>query len=42
MFYKLKWYIAAARWLWQNRTWKPTRQKWKAFDKAMREFEERR
>lgn len=32
---KMKYYLAALRWLWENRTWKSTRQKWKAFDKAM-------
>lgn len=32
---KLRFYIAAIRWLWQNRTWKSCRQKWKAFDRAM-------
>lgn len=35
---KLKYYMAAVRWLWENRGWKNTRQKWKAFDKAMREL----
>ena len=34
---KVRWYMAAIRWLWQNRDWKSTRQKWKAFDRAMRE-----
>ncbi len=38
---KLRWYIAAIRWLWENRTWANARQKWKAFDRAMREREER-
>lgn len=39
MIYKLKWYIAAARWLWKNRTWKSTRREWedgRQFDKAKR------
>lgn len=36
---KIKYYLAAIRWLWQNRSWANTRQKWKAFDKAMREWE---
>lgn len=36
---KLRWYIAAIRWLWENRTWASGRQKWKAFDRAMREWE---
>lgn len=35
---KLRYYRAAVRWLWENRGWKNTRQKWKAFDKAMREY----
>lgn len=34
---KLRWYIAAIRWLWENRSWGSSRQKRKAFDKAMRE-----
>lgn len=36
---KVKWYIAAIRWLWANRAWENTRQKWKAFDKAMKSKE---
>ena len=32
-------YIAAARWLWENRSWANIRQKWKAFDRAMRKYE---
>lgn len=36
---KVKWYGAAIRWLWDNRSWANTRQKWKAFDRAMREWE---
>ena len=35
---KIRYYIAAARWLWENRSWANTRQKWKAFDRAMREY----
>lgn len=34
---KLRYYRAALRWLWENRSWGNTRQKWKAFDKAMKE-----
>lgn len=34
---KIKYYLRALRWLWNNRTWSNTRQKWKAFDRAMRE-----
>lgn len=36
---KIRYYIAAIRWLWENRTWSNTRQKRKAFDRAMREEE---
>lgn len=36
---KIRYYIAAARWLWENRDWGNTRQKWKAFDRAMRKYE---
>lgn len=34
---KIRYYIAAARWRWKNRHWRDSRQKRKAFDKAMRE-----
>ena len=34
---KFRWYITVIRWLWENRSWKNTRQKWKAFDRAMKE-----
>lgn len=34
---KIKYYLRALRWLWDNRTWNNIRQKWKAFDRAMRE-----
>ncbi len=34
---KLHWYLAALRWLWVNRGWRSSRQKWKAFDQAMRQ-----
>ncbi len=33
--YKIEWYIRALRWLYENRTWENTRQKWKAFDRYM-------
>lgn len=32
----VRWYIAAIRWMWENRNWANTRQKWKAFDRAMK------
>ncbi len=32
---KIEWYIRALRWLYENRTWENTRQKWKAFDRYM-------
>lgn len=34
---KIRWYIRALRWLWANRKWHNSMQKWKAFDRAMRE-----
>lgn len=34
---KIKWWLAALRRLWKNRHWANTRQKWKAFDRAMSE-----
>lgn len=33
---KLKYYVFCIRWLWKNRTWENTRQKWKAFEKDWR------
>lgn len=32
---KARYYIKALRWLWANRTWRSSRQKWKAFDRAI-------
>lgn len=34
---RIRYYIRAARWLWANRGWRNSRQKRKAFDRAMRE-----
>lgn len=34
---KIKYYLKALRWLWKNRTWENTRQKWKALAKYMKE-----
>ena len=34
---KIKDCLKALRWLWANRTWENTRQKWKALEKYMRE-----
>ena len=34
MIRKIKYYRFVIRWLWDNRTWKDTRQKWKALNKA--------
>lgn len=31
---KIRYYIWCIRWLWQNRNWDTTRQKYKAMDKA--------
>lgn len=36
---KIKYYIFAIRWFYQNRKWQPSRQKYKAFDKALKERE---
>ncbi len=33
---KLKYYIFCIKWLWRNREWENTRQKFKAMDKAYR------
>lgn len=33
----IRYYLAAIRWLWENRCWADTRQKRKAFYKAMQE-----
>lgn len=33
---RLRYYLAAARWLWANRTWANTRQKFKAMEKELR------
>lgn len=35
--YKIEWYIRALRRLYENRTWNNTRQKWKAFDRYMKD-----
>ncbi len=32
---KIQWYLKALRWLWENRKWANTQQKWKAFSKHM-------
>lgn len=31
---KIRFYLFCIRWLWKNRTWRNTRQKYKAMDKA--------
>lgn len=33
MIHKFRYYKFTIKWMWQNRTWKDTRQKWKAMDK---------
>lgn len=33
---KLKYYYRCIEWLWKNRKWENTRQKWKAMDKQVR------
>lgn len=35
---KLRYYIFTMRWLWKNRTWENTRQKYKALDRAQKEY----
>lgn len=35
---RLKYYIFSMRWLWKNRTWENTRQKYKALDRAQKEY----
>lgn len=34
---RIKFYLFAARWLWQNRSWRWSRQKQKAFVRACQE-----
>ncbi len=31
---KLRYYLFTIRWLWDNRTWRNSRQKWKALERA--------
>lgn len=38
----IRYYLFALRWLWNNRSWKSTRQKWKALDRAWAEREKER
>ena len=33
---RIKYYIWAVRWLWKNREWETTRQKWKRMEKEWR------
>lgn len=33
---QIKYYIFAIRWLWNNREWETTRQKWKMMEKEWR------
>ncbi len=33
---KLRYYIFRIRWLWKNRKWEPTRQKYKAMEREWR------
>lgn len=32
--HKIRYYLFCLKWLWRNRNWEPTRQKWKAMEKA--------
>lgn len=34
---KIGYYIKAIRWLWANRSWSSSRQKWKALERHMKE-----
>ena len=38
----IRYYAFVVRWLWNNRTWKDTRQKWKALARAWEAHEEGR
>ena len=35
---RLKYYLFCIKWLWKNREWKPTRQKFKALENDWRNF----
>lgn len=34
---KLKYYYRCIKWLWRNRNWQNSRQKWKAMEKEVKE-----
>ena len=34
---KIRYYIFCIKWLWKNRNWENTRQKWKAFERECKE-----
>jgi len=34
----LKYYIFSLKWLWKNRDWKNSRQKWKALDRDYNKY----
>lgn len=42
MITKLRFLAFTVRWLWRNRTWKGTRQKYKALDRAWARYEQAR
>ena len=37
----LKYYYECIKWLYANKEWRNTRQKWKAMDKAVRKYMEK-
>ena len=39
---KIRYCIFTVRWLWKNRSWNGTRQKWKAMDRDWRRYERSR
>lgn len=39
MIKKLKYYYQCGRWLWKNRDWKGTRQKYKTMEKELKKYE---
>ena len=39
MIKKLKYYYQCAKWLWKNRNWTGTRQKYRAMERELRKYE---
>lgn len=40
MVNKFRYYKFVIRWMWQNRNWKDTRQKWKMMDKDWKKYQD--